>query len=276
MTFFIFLTKCVNKNEFSLLLSSLAAISTLYFVEHSKQSERNYLRNMDLNDFRSFGRNSIGNSSIHSNGIGLGVGGSNGNEYFNDNQNQRFRKIADFAAHRSPSQKSNPFHTQDSGRINLRQQQQLLSTKSASLIATTPIALITTSMGNVKRNESKMDTTISTPKSTTTRISTDDLEKHQPFEYDQSLNLSGSNGQNDTDDNIIFKQFKAPLIKFNSGDATTEKPLQLKSEKKVDIYPMKTEPHDGNSIAESTYILSDVDTNLIDVGQQNIRNVSSK
>lgn len=77
---------------------SLAAISTLYFVEHSKQIDRHYLRRYESNDFFSE-RNYLVNSSYGSNGIaggggaggGAGVGGNganvNGNILFNNNEN---------------------------------------------------------------------------------------------------------------------------------------------------------------------------------------------
>lgn len=57
---------------------SLAAISTLYFVEHSKQNERNYLRPYEGNASLFSEKNYLGNSSYGSNGIAGAGGGSNG------------------------------------------------------------------------------------------------------------------------------------------------------------------------------------------------------
>lgn len=236
----------------------MAAISTLYFIEHSKQSERNFYRNLEFNEFRPFGRNLIGNSTPNNSVGGVGVSNSNEMNYWNDNIRFNSRKV-DYAAYQdrymSSQSKSIQYNTQNSTNLNLRQQQLL----TGSLIVTTTIPSIP-SMSNIDLKPNFA----STSKTTSLQLTTDDLER--PFEYEQ-------NASNDTNENIIIKQMKTP--KLSNDDTATEK--QLTKFDKFDIYPIVSEPHDlNNSIAEHTYLLTDVDTNFIDVGQQIVRNNTSK
>lgn len=81
-----------------------------------------------------------------------------------------------------------------------------------------------------------------------------------PEEVDFEKNLPNTNRTND----IIGKQAKLSLNKYDN-EVTTEK-VQLK-EKNVESYQIKSEVSNEG--------LSDVDTNIIDVGQQPPRNNSA-
>lgn len=106
--------------------------------------------------------------------------------------------------------------------------------------------------GGIKSNNVKLDVDGQSKTTTTLQIT--------PEEVDFEKNLPNTNRTND----IIGKQAKLSLNKYDN-EVTTEK-LQLK-EKNVESYQIKSEVSNEG--------LSDVDTNIIDVGQQPPRNNST-
>lgn len=114
------------------------------------------------------------------------------------------------------------------------------------------------SAGVIKSNNVKLDVDGQLKTTTTLQLT--------PEEVDFEKNLPNTNRTND----IIGKQAKLSLNKYDN-EVTTEK-VQLK-EKIGESYQIKSEPHEvSNSIGEG---LTDVDTNIIDVGQQPLRNNST-
>lgn len=117
---------------------------------------------------------------------------------------------------------------------------------------------------NSNDGEIDPDTQFKSTMLTTTTTTTEQVKRQDDFER----NLANINETNGIE---IVKQAKLSLSKFDN-DVTTEK-MQFKPEKNADTFSGLSEPHEAsNSINEN--VLTDVDTNIIDVDQQPSRNGS--
>lgn len=104
-------------------------------------------------------------------------------------------------------------------------------------------------------NDSKFDLDSALKTTATVHNTPEEVEGHSDYEKNLQPDFTNPNGTND-----ILRQGKLALSKYDN-EVTTEKVL-FKAEKSVDI----SEPHD---------VYNDVESNIIDVGQQPPRNSST-
>lgn len=104
-----------------------------------------------------------------------------------------------------------------------------------------------------KSKNSKFDAENPLKTTSTLQITPEEVESHNDYEKNLHIDLAKINSTNDD----VVRQPKLSLSKYEN-EVTTEK-VPLKADKSVDTLSTISEPHD---------VYSDVESNIIDVGQQ--------